>query len=231
MKKIFAFIIGIFLFSGSFMLNGCGCSYNGGDEGYTDNILLQYFDETMPVGSVEFTESILNEENLERITPLGQINPPGHTFPTDHIYFLTIGLYPPVYAPSDGKILFIEEAGMYGDGAIRIAVSSTMTYYLGHIFVDEDLQVGDTIEAGEQVGISGNTSCVDFGLLNKDIDNGFLNQKMPLTTLYGDKPLLYYCEPLRTELYSMVKPPQSSSIIYGLNSNNLYIKIFSFRLP
>lgn len=219
MKKIVALIIGLLLLSGNlFALTGCGCNDQSGDDFTGDTILLQYFDPTLPTGSIEFTNVIVDYQYFDNIIPLGQINPPGHTFPTDHIYFVTNGLERPVYAPCGGKILYIEESGMYGDGAVRIGVSNTMAYYLGHIFVEEDLQVGDTVEAGEQIGISGNTSCVDFGVVNKNIENGFLNEKTPITTLYGDKPLSYYTEPLRTQLYSLVKPPQLSQepdYVYG----------------
>ncbi len=193
-----------------------------GNNDYFDNntsdTITQYFDSSLPDGTMEFTNSILNAEDFERIIPLGNINPPGHTFPTDHIYFvLTAIINPdnlddpnnlrPVFAPTAGKILYIEETGMYGDGSIRVGVTNTMTYYLGHIFVDESLKVGDTVLAGAQLGISGNTSCVDLGVLNKNINNGFLSQKLPFTTIYGDKPLSYYGEPLRSELYALVKPP------------------------
>lgn len=137
------------------------------------------------------------------------MNPPGHTFPTDHIYFVLAAPGVPVFAPAGGKILFIEEPGSYGDRAIRVAVTSSMTYYLGHIFTDESVKVGDTIEAGYQIGTSGNTSCVDLGVINKNINNAFISQKYPATTLYGDKPLSYYTEPLRSELYSLVRPAQA----------------------
>lgn len=196
MKKIFGFVFCFLLIiSNCFLIVGCGCN-DGGHFSETEDILLEYFDETLPSGIIEFTYSILNFTDFDRITPLGQVNPRGHTFPTDHIYFVTNGLEKPVFAPSGGKILHIEEPGDYGDRAIRIAVTSTMTYYLGHIFVDETLKQGDTIVAGTQIGTIGNTSCVDFGVLNKNINNGFLSEKLPPTTTYGDKPLSYYAEPL-----------------------------------
>lgn len=51
---------------------------------------------------------------------------------------------------------------------------------------------------------------MDFGVVNKDINNGFLNTKHPPTTIYGDKPLAYYIEPLLSELYELVTAPQPS---------------------
>ncbi len=215
MKKIIGLTLGIFfIISSIFLISGCGCSVNHEIIIPEDNILLQYFDSNLPSGTVEFTHSVLNFEDINRIIPLGNLNPPGHAYPTDHMYFLVNSFEPTVYAPAGGKILFIEEPGDYGDRAIRIAVTNSITYYLGHIFINEGLQVGDVIEAGSQIGTNGNTSCVDLGLLNKNIDNGFISEKMPLTTKYGDKPLLHYCEPLRSQLYALVKPATPDSVQY-----------------
>lgn len=177
-----------------------------------DPAILDYFDPSMPEGIFEFTHSILNKENFSRIIPLGQVNPPDHTFPTDHIYFVLSMYRAPVFAPTGGKIVNIEEpSGDYGDGAIRIAITNTMTYYLGHILANENLKVGDMIEAGEEIAVSGNTECVDFGLLNRNIDNGFVNiRRVPIVTIFGDKPLSYYREPLRSELYNLVQPMNES---------------------
>lgn len=220
MKKIIIWALCIlFVISGTiftifmFIENGNNDG-GGGDTGGTDEIMLQYFDSTMPVGEIQFTHPVMNENDFVRIIPLGNINPPGHSFPTDHIYFVLNGFACSVFAPAGGKVLFIEEPGMYGDSAIRVSVTNSMTYYLGHIFVNENLEVGDTITAGDEIAISGNTSCVDFGLLNKDINNGFLSSNLPLTTIYGDKPLSYYTEPLRTQLYDSVTAPTPNPAEY-----------------
>jgi len=212
MKRLFAllciFLLGI---SNILLVSSCGTNHNNGDDNTPNDFdFTEYFDEGLPSNIFEFTRAVMSFDDFDRIIPLGQINPPGHTFPTDHIYFVLKGPQKPVYAPVGGKVLYIEETGMYGDGAIRIGVTDTMTYYLGHVFVDANLHVGDTVIEGEQIAFSGNTSCVDFGLLNKNMDNGFLSQKLPLTTIYGDKPLSYYSEPLRSQLYAYVQPPQPS---------------------
>lgn len=217
-NKIAIFFCLLFVISSNLLIFlACGGTGPVGPIINTDHILTQYFDDTMPSEDIEFTHSILNFIDFDRIIPLGQINPPGHIFPTDHIYFVLNGQYKNVYAPAGGKILYIEETGMYGDGAIRIAATDSMTYYLGHIFVDENLEVGQNVSSGDILGLSGNTSCVDFGLLNKNIENNFLNEKYPPTTIYGDKPLSYYIEPLKSQLYSLVKtptPPENNDYVY-----------------
>ena len=210
MKKIFVVALSVLLiFSSCLFFSSCGCS---DDDYYDPNNntvsldLSTFFDESLPAGSLEFTYSIMDLEDFDRIMPLGNLSLPGHPIPTDHIYFVIKNVGSPVYAPAGGKVLYVGETSTYGDSDIRIAVTNTMSYYLGHIFVDEDLQVGDTVEAGNQIGMSGNTSCVDFGAINKNINNVFINQHYPAVTLYGDKPLTYYAEPLRFQLYGLVKP-------------------------
>jgi len=55
--------------------------------------------------STPFTSYPVEMEKISNIVPLGNLNPPGHTFPTDHIYFFTdTNKYPGgfnVYAPGD----------------------------------------------------------------------------------------------------------------------------------
>ncbi len=204
MKKLL-----VLVFSFLFIMSGCRGGGGGGNNGSnTGEDLSKYFDPILPTGTIEFTHSIMSTDDFSRIIPLGNINPPGHTFPTDHIYFVQNGIRLPVYAPAGGKILKIFEPSEYGDRGLRVGVTNTMAYYLSHIIINEDLQVGDIIEAGTQIGMSGNTQCVDFGVINKNINNAFISEKYPIVTLYGDKPLWYYNEPLRTQLYALVKPPQ-----------------------
>ena len=201
---IVSFLVIAFVLT-SFSLSAC----KSDGEDYSDIEVAPYFDEDLPSGVLEFTHLVLDSENCNRIIPLGAINPPGHTFPTDHIYLLQRAKDLPVYAPASGKVIYFHEPSAYGDRAVRIGVTNTMSYYLGHIFLSPEMKVGDTVAAGQQIGTTGNTSCVDFGVLNKNIDNGFINTKLPLTTIYGDKPLSYFIEPLRTQLYSLVIPPEA----------------------
>lgn len=209
-KKILTWIFIILLVPCILCITSCGCNDNNNNNNPIDYVetdpLTNYFDPTLPAGTIEFTHLILDSDAFSRIIPLGQIKPPAHTFPTDHIYFLLSKNSTPVYAPTSGKVLYIDEPGDYGDRAIRIGVTSTMAYYLGHIYIAEGLEVGDTVVAGEQIGTSGNTSCVDFGVVNLNNSNEFLNTNYPKTTYYGDKPLSFYEESLKTQLYSLIIP-------------------------
>ena len=60
-----------------------------------------------------FTNLPIQEDNILRFIPLGNYNPPGHTFPTSHHYFdIEKGKGNiPVYAPFDGWIVYVSEYG------------------------------------------------------------------------------------------------------------------------
>lgn len=174
---------------------------DGGDEAPPN------FDETLPAGNLAFTHSIMALSDINNIIPLGNLNPPGHTLPTDHIYFVTKGIGKEVLAPASGRILEITKGSANNDDALKIAVTKTTTYYLGHIYLDANLAEGDEVAGGQKLGLSGGAAAVDLGVMNKDISNPLLNQHHPANTLFGDAPLKYYGDPsLRELLYALVRP-------------------------
>src|SRR5262245_2996759 len=73
--------------------------------------------EPPPGGAAQFTVSPLDLSKTPIITPLGNLNPPGHVLPTDHVYFYQVNfdLWPrptatemlPVVAPADGTVMFV----------------------------------------------------------------------------------------------------------------------------
>jgi hypothetical protein len=173
----------------------------GGDEAPPN------FDESLPAGSLVFAHPVMALDDIENIIPLGNLNPPGHTLPTDHIYFVTKGIGKEVVAPASGKILEITKGSANNDDAVKIAVSKTMTYYLGHIYLDEALAEGDEVSGGQKLGLSGGAAAVDLGVMNREIANPLINQHHPANTLYGDAPLKYYGDSaLRESLYALVRP-------------------------
>lgn len=115
-----------------FIISGCR-SRAGNTEnpaGISDEDLAKHFDPTLPTGTIEFTHYVLDIDDIYRIVPLGAINPPGHTLPTERIYILAkddLPSKPLIYAPAGGKILHIHEPGDWDDSAIRIGVTDTMS--------------------------------------------------------------------------------------------------------
>jgi len=175
-----------------------------------DNWQEALFDKSLPEGTLEFTILPSSLEDFRYIIPLGNMNPPGHTAPTDHIYFVhdwqSAGK--PVYAPAGGKILWIQPFE-WPDGvehSVSIGVTKTCTYYMAHLVLDENLKVGDFVQAGQRLGvISRYAAAFDLGVMNRDILQPFVNPKRyGYTQLYGDSPLKYFVEPYRSQLYAKV---------------------------
>ena len=98
-----------------------------------------------PCVETPFTHYPVEMDRLKSITPLGNLNPPGHTYPTDHIYYFTNQTaYPDgfeIYAPGDFLITQIEKvtynppqiAGVTTDYTIEFSVCSKVSGKFGHV--------------------------------------------------------------------------------------------------
>jgi hypothetical protein len=108
-----------------------------------------------PSASLVFTESPIDLSAVEFVVPIGNLNPPGHTLPTDHAYFYHRLRNPnapvqPVVAPSGGTVRYVTRGN---DDAIGVQVTSTTMYYLGHVLVDAGLSSGSVVTAGQHLGV------------------------------------------------------------------------------
>ncbi|MGE3959480.1 MAG: hypothetical protein AB7H96_22390 [Vicinamibacterales bacterium] len=166
---------------------------------------------TIPTGGpLVFRASPVAEDDLRFIVPLGNLNPPGHTFPTDHIYFYNRlpnappGAPVPVYAPGDGVVQFILGNGAESQVGVR---TGRFIYYLDHVVLDAAIRTGVSVTAGQRIGTTGSSSyAVDLGVINELKTVTFINPlRYPGTTLHGDAPLPYFEEPLRSRLYARVQ--------------------------
>lgn len=90
----------------------------------------------------ELTQSPLAMGDFLGLVPLGNLNPTGHVFPTDHMYFYIrrSGSDPatvPVVAPSDGWITQVAASEHVGAGftdyQIAISPCREFKYYFGHV--------------------------------------------------------------------------------------------------
>ncbi|MCP6719824.1 MAG: hypothetical protein KJI72_00660 [Patescibacteria group bacterium] len=81
-----------------------------------------------------FTVPVVDVNNLEYIFPLGSINPPGHTLPTEHMYFGIDGEVPLV-APGDVYIIDVSGSKDLDkiDRGIRFALCKDVFGYFGHL--------------------------------------------------------------------------------------------------
>ncbi len=157
-----------------------------------------------------FRASPLDESDIRFIVPLGNLNPPGHTFPSDHIYFYNrippapASTPAPVYAPGDGTVQFILSSGVESQIGVRVG---RFIYYLDHIVLDPAVRIGATLTAGQRIGETGSVAYgIDLGVINESKNVAFINPlRYPGTTVHGDAPLPYFDEPLRGRLYSRVQ--------------------------
>jgi hypothetical protein len=167
---------------------------------------------------IVFTVSPLRLEDLALIVPLGSLNPPAHTIPNDHIAFNYVDRCPcdlsprPVYAPAGGTVRLIlrgQDDGIEIGQPPHVAGSENQPwYYMGHVLLRPDIQVGQMITAGEQIGTTSPYAIgVDLGLVDitRVTNNFIVPQRYHAKALHGDKPLLHFEAPLRATLYSRVQ--------------------------
>jgi len=81
-----------------------------------------------------FTVPIVDMNNLEYIFPLGGINPPGHTLPTEHMYF---GIDEEVLLVAPADVYIVDVSGSKNldkkDRGIRFALCEDVFGYFGHL--------------------------------------------------------------------------------------------------
>jgi|GEM_PF-3516728 len=208
-KPILIIVIALMFVSITICMLGCSGNRNK-DEEYIDTESDKFFDLTMPSGKAELIYPILHLNEIKSLTFLGQVNPPGHTFPTDHIYFgpdYSKRNDIPIYAPASGRIIYIEKyPDPLVDHTIRVAVTDTFTYYIMHFDLDDNYEVGDMVVAGSQIGVTGSSYYVDFGVYDKDVINYFIRPPVDGKAIHSGKPISYYPEFLRSQLYGLIKP-------------------------
>jgi hypothetical protein len=149
------------------------------------------------------------------ITPLGNLNPPDHALPTDHIYFYIAdpdaGESPAArrttfYAPADGTVTQTFSS-VGGDLKLYIRATSSVNYYIDHLIPDAGIGAGSVLTAGQRVGTTGSVYAVDLGVVNSAVTApGLLNPvRYNSDTVHSEAPLKYFDEPIRSQLYAKVQ--------------------------
>jgi len=163
-----------------------------------------------------FSVSPIDVAEIRWITPLGNLNPPAHALPTDHIYFYFAhpdrGEQPaarrtPFLAPGNGTVLDTFTSASIPDVKVFIRVNPTMTYYVDHLIPDAPLARGTPVTAGQRLGTTGTAFAIDLGVVNNGLTLGFVNPSRYAQgdSLHADAPLKYFEEPLRSTLYAAVQ--------------------------
>lgn len=188
----------------------------------TDPYISPEADATLPTGILTFESFPAAIEDISHIVPLGSLNPPQHTLPTDHIYFY-INKGTTIFAPAAGKVYLIRSKtnGLVTDYRIDIRVTSGFAYYIDHIILDPVPNLGEPVIAGQSLGRSNPAYfAFDLGAINLNQQQPFANHwRYTGYSLYGDQPLKYYKEPLRSQLYALVNrsgPDKDGTFCYDL---------------
>jgi hypothetical protein len=166
-----------------------------------------------PAGaSPVFTVSPIDAPGPNSLTALGNLNPPGHVLPTDHVYFYQGDLSTNnpfgsagtrnVYAPTRSAVEIMLSSGT--EAKVWFIVTPTFLYYLDHLTPRPGLAVGQIVNAGDIVGTS--TETLDLGAYDYGTTlGGFVTPaRYPDQTLHCVSPWKYFAEPLRSQLYSEI---------------------------
>jgi hypothetical protein len=148
-------------------------------------------------------------DEFAEIVPLGNLNPPGHTFPSDHVYFHLVEPKKThvVYAPAAGTVDWVLETGR-NDDKVVVQVTPTLRYYLGHVALASGIRRGAPVAEGQRLGtFSGRAYALDLGVVNDAVTlKGFVNpRRYSADTLHCDSPLKHFREPLRAAMYARVR--------------------------
>ena len=150
------------------------------------------------------TVSPIDVSRLSYITPMGAMNPWGHTLPTDHIYFYhhdpSVASPPvPAYAPAAGRIESIF------NGGLEVKVNDIFLYRIGPLALADGIEMGATVEAGRLLGHHSVLPAFDFSVLRSTLQLHFANPlRYSRDTLTADGPLKYFDEPVRSALAAKV---------------------------
>ena len=193
---------------------------------------------TAPAGTLVFRTSPIDQSAIRWITPLGNLNPPAHAIPTDHIYFYfadpdaaetALARRTEFRAPGDGMVTTV--LGSVGaESKVFIQQTSTFSYYLDHLILAVPLTRGSTVTAGQVLGTTGTAFGIDLGVINNSLTLNFIVPSHYISdTIHADAPLKYFEEPLRSQLYARVQrlgPDLDGKIDYdiaGRLSGNWFI--------
>ncbi|MFI5179053.1 MAG: hypothetical protein ACHQO8_10835, partial [Vicinamibacterales bacterium] len=167
-------------------------------------------------GPLVFRSSPIAPGAIKWIVPLGNLNPPDHTTPTDHIYFYfadpdagqsPVALRTDFFAPADGTVTDVLANSTTTDRKVRVQVNSTVFFYVDHLTPGVALARGTTISAGTKLGTTGLANAIDLGVIDQSLTlPGLINPaRYNGDTLHTDAPLKYFAEPLRSQLYAKVR--------------------------
>lgn len=165
-------------------------------------------ESAVPPPNVQFTHAPLAMPDIDHVIALGNLNPPDHSTPTDHVYLMLRNPKEPapVFAPIGGEVAWIWRQPPH-DPKVTVRVTPTLSYYFGHIFPRDEIKQGARVVAGQILGVTtGNSAALDLGVVDESVTLPFANPaRYSADTLHCAAPLAMFAEPLRSALYAKVK--------------------------
>ncbi|MFO1471390.1 MAG: hypothetical protein U1F27_10160 [Turneriella sp.] len=171
--------------------------------------------DTLYDDDFRFKSPMLSYSDLTSVIPMGNMNPPSHTVPTDHMYFYHSTTSPragvPVLAPADGLVTKTFSAD-YGESKVWVHCAAGFEYYVDHVVLDSGIRPGTAFKSGARIGqTSGYAYGVDLGLVNaKRTVTGLVQpDRYPSETQHADSPLAYFEQSVFDQLaaYSVQSAP------------------------
>jgi hypothetical protein len=190
-------------------------------------VLCQCDDEhsaTGPGKLVIFTVSPIDKTSIRLATPLGNLNPPGHVFPSSHIgIYLEGHSLCEVRAVSDGTIRSLHFNAAFNDYAVTVRCSRQISYYLDHVKnLTSGVVEGARVQAGDLLGYGDPAAAaVDLGVLDYDTTRHFINPaRYHENAVHCGNPYLYFDAAIRDVLLaknSRIVEPRGGKIDFDVD--------------
>ena len=182
------------------------------------NGVCPFTDTPAPAGGVALF-SVLPVAPAPGLTlmALGNLNPPGHVLPTDHVYFYAwdlSGSLPNtagtatrnVYMPATGALFLKLQSGGGTDWKLMFRATQNFYFYLDHVLPTIALNVGDVLQAGALIGTTDPGGTLDLGAFDQSVTHdGFVTPaRYGFQTQYYVSPWKYFAPALQPALYAQV---------------------------
>ena len=151
------------------------------------------------------------------LTALGNLSPPGHVLPTDHVYFYPVDLSKfgqnagaatrNVYMPATGALfLKLQTSGSIPDWKVMFRATNTFYFYLDHVLLTVPMIVDSVYKAGTLIGTTDPGGTLDLGAFDQSVTHdGFLTPaRYSEQTLHVVSPYKYFTPALQAGLYAQI---------------------------
>jgi len=181
-------------------------------------------EEAEITGPVSFSLLPVPLSSISSATPLGNLNPPGHCFPTDHIYiYLNGSSLVPVLAMANGTIRTVYYNSMFDDYRIEFNHTASCMSYFDHVKnLFPGIVEGADVVAGDYIGYGDPTvAALDIGVVDEDITRNFISpERYHEFTVHCGDPYTYFVAPIRSQLLSKNRrtvEPRGGKIDYDID--------------